>query len=105
VRHARECLVAHWALGNGATWHRSLRDDLARLAKLVRVARGESFATFGDYSDFNSSAARKAFQRLAQRMASGDLLLTEHPAEAERATEAWRASRHVSALAVVSSVS
>jgi hypothetical protein len=108
VRHARECLIAHWALsGSSSRWQSALRDDLARLATLARVARSGSFSEFGTYADFNSSAARKAFQRLAQRMASGDALLTDKPEESENALCAWQSRRtgNFAALHVVSSVS
>jgi hypothetical protein len=93
VRHARECLVAHWSLSSSRTWRAALIDDLARLATLARVARGASFGEFGDYSDFNSSAARKSFQRLAARMASGDLMLTDNPETAQRSIDDWQSRR------------
>lgn len=93
VRHARECLVAHWSLNGSRTWRSALTDDLARLGTLARVARGASFGEFGTYGDFNSSAARKSFQRLATRMASGDLLITETPDHAQRAINQWQTRR------------
>lgn len=93
VRHARECLIAHWSLRGSRTWRAALADDLARLATLARVARGASFAEFGSYGDFNSSAARKSFQRLAARMASGDLVMTEKPESAQNAIDQWRGRR------------
>jgi hypothetical protein len=93
VRHARECLVAHWSLSGSRTWRAALSDDLARLGTLARVARGASFSEFGEYGDFNSSAARKSFQRLALRMSSGDLLLTENPDQAQSAIEQWQTRR------------
>jgi hypothetical protein len=93
VRHARECLIAHWSLSSSRAWRAALADDLVRLATLARVARGASFGEFGEYADFNSSAARKSFQRLAKRMAKGDLLLTDNPEAAERSIDAWQSSR------------
>ena len=92
VRHARECLVAHWSLSGSRTWRAALADDLARLTTLTRVARGASFGEFGIYDDFNSSAARKSFQRLAERMASGDLIMTENPESAQNAIDHHRLS-------------
>ena len=93
VRHARECLVAHWSLSGSRTWRAALTDDLARLGTLARVARGASFGEFGSYGDFNSSAARKSFQRLAARMASGDLAMTENPDSSQSAIDEWQARR------------
>lgn len=93
VRHARECLVAHWSLSRSRTWRAALQDDLARLSTLARVARGASFGEFGAYEDFNSSAARRSFQRLAARMSSGDLLFTENPDCAQLAVDQWQTRR------------
>lgn len=93
VKHARECLVAHWSLSSSRTWRAALTDDLARLATLARVARGASFGELGNYVTFKNSAARKSLNRISDRMASGDLLLTEKPDLAQAAVDAWKSRR------------
>jgi hypothetical protein len=61
-----------------------MASDRAKLAALGRVARGGSFAQLGDYAQADGPE-RKAWHRLALRISSGDLLLTEKPDETEKA--------------------
>lgn len=98
ARHAKECLIVHWSLSGSQRWHSALSADLQLLADCLRVARGGGSVHLGEWQEWRTSAERKAVMRLAQRMASGDSLMTDQPDRAEKALDAWqgvrRATRH-----------
>jgi hypothetical protein len=93
VRHARECLVAHWSLSGGQRWQAALAADLAMLAECLRVARGEGHDRLGEWDSWHNSSQRRAIVRMQARMASGDALMTDEPERADEALQAWQGAR------------
>jgi hypothetical protein len=93
VRHARECLIAHWSLSGGQRWQAALAADLEMMSDCLRVARGEGHDRIGEWDTWHNSAQRRAIVRMQARMASGDALLTDEPERSELALQAWQGAR------------
>jgi hypothetical protein len=85
LRHARWCLRAFWTVNDSRKWRAGFAGDNALLRAITLAARGyglSALASLGLMSNDGraaSDALRKALQRLRERLAEGDKLLTDAP--------------------------